>query len=71
MADCESSSTMMTDWMPVLTACTMTLAFRMAARRIGVMRKRFSVPRSISSIVPMPAHMLAETAFITTTPGTR
>jgi len=29
-----------------------------------------SVPRSISSIVPMPAHMFDETAFMTTTPGT-
>ena len=43
----------------------------MAPRLTGVMRKRLSVPRSISSIVPMPAHMFDEIALITTTPGTR
>jgi hypothetical protein len=62
---------MTTDWMVVLTACSTTLAFMMAARLTGVVRKRLSVPRSISSIVPMPAHMFDETALITTTPGTR
>ena len=61
----------MTDWTTVLKACSRTLAFISAPRRTGVPRNRFSVPRSISSIVPMPAHMLDETAFITTTPGTR
>ena len=62
---------MISDWIVVLTACSMTLAFMMAPRLTGVIRNRLSVPRSISSIVPMPAHMLDETALITTTPGTR
>ena len=55
----------------VVTACSTTLAFMMRARLTGETRNRLSVPRSISSIVPIPAHMLADTAFITTTPGTR
>lgn len=42
-----------------------------AARLTGVVRKRLRVPRSISSSVPMPAHMLEDSALITTTPGTR
>ncbi len=54
-----------------MTACTMTPAFRIAARLTGAIRNRFRVPRSISSITPIPDHMLADTAFITTTPGTR
>ena len=62
---------MITDWKAVLTACSMTLALMSAPRLTGVIRKRLRVPRSISSIVPMPAHMFDDTAFITTTPGTR
>ena len=56
----------------MLIACTITFAFDDGADRpIGVIRNRFRVPRSISSIMPIPAHMLDDTAFITTTPGTR
>ena len=51
--------------------CSTTLAFMMAPRLTGVTRNRLRVPRSISSIMPMPAHMFDETALITTTPGTR
>ncbi len=51
--------------------CSTTLAFMMALRLTGVTRNRLRVPRSISSSMPMPAHMFDETALITTTPGTR
>src|SRR5205809_1089510 len=59
---------MIVDWRAVLSAATMTLVFMMADRLTGVMRNRLSVPRSISSIADMPAHMFDETAFITTGP---
>ena len=62
---------MTTDCTVVEKPCCTTLAFMSAARLTGVVRKRLRVPRSISSNVPMPAHMLEETALITTTPGTR
>lgn len=48
-----------------------TLPFISAARPAGVVRKRLSVPRWISSNVPMPAHRLEASALVTTTPGTR
>ena len=48
-----------------------TEAFMIPTRLAGVARKRFSVPRSISSIIVMPAHMLPDMAFIAITPGTR
>jgi hypothetical protein len=40
-------------------------------RLAGAARNRFSVPRSISSIIAMPAHMLLDIAFIAISPGTR
>ena len=42
-----------------------------ASRLAGETRNLFSVPRSISSIMVMPAHMLLDIAFIAMTPGTR
>jgi hypothetical protein len=61
---------MMPDWIAVLMPCSATLAFMMALRLTGVTSHRLSVPRSISSSIPMPAHMFDEMALITTTPGT-
>ena len=58
-------------WMVVLTACSATEAFMIARRLAGVTRKRLRVPRSISSIIAMPAHMLPDIAFIATMPGIR
>ena len=55
----------------VETACSTTAAFMIARRLAGVTRKRLRVPRSISSIIVMPAHMLPDIAFIATTPGIR
>jgi len=55
----------------VETACSTTAAFMIARRLAGVTRNRLSVPRSISSIMAMPAHMLLDMAFIATRPGTR
>ena len=55
----------------VATACSTTLAFMIARRLAGVTRRRFSVPRSISSIIDMPAHMFPDIAFSATMPGTR
>lgn len=62
---------MITDCTAVLMPFCTTLAFISALRLTGVVRKRFSVPRSISSSVPMPAHMLEPSALITTMPGIR
>ena len=61
----------MTVWTVVVTACSTTLAFISATRRAGETRKRFSVPRSISSIAFIPAHMLPFIALIATMPGIR
>ena len=55
----------------VETACSATEAFMIARRLAGVTRKRLRVPRSISSIIDMPAHMLPDIAFIATMPGIR
>jgi len=63
---------MISDCTAVLTACSTTDAFMIAIRLAGAARKRFSVPRSISSIIVMPAHMLfGDMAFIAISPGTR
>ena len=62
---------MISDCTAVLTACSATVAFMIAIRLAGETRNRFSVPRSISSIIVMPAHMLLDMAFIAMTPGTR
>ncbi len=55
----------------VLTACSATEAFMIASRLAGVTSSRLRVPRSISSISVIPAHMLFDIAFIATMPGTR
>ena len=62
---------MISDWTVVLTACSTTEAFMIPIRLAGAARNRFSVPRSISSIMAMPAHMLLDIAFIAISPGTR
>ena len=62
---------MIRDWTVVLTACSTTVAFMIPTRLAGAVRNRFSVPRSISSIMVMPAHMLLDMAFIAIRPGTR
>ena len=55
----------------VLTACSTTAAFMIASLLAGVTSSRLRVPRSISSIIVIPAHMLLDIAFIAMTPGTR
>ena len=55
----------------VLTACSATVAFIIPTRLAGETRNRFSVPRSISSIIVMPAHMFFDIAFIAMMPGIR
>lgn len=62
---------MTTDCTAVPMPFSTTLAFISALRLTGVVRKRLSVPRSISSRVPIPAHMLDPSALITTMPGIR
>jgi len=62
---------MISDCTVVLTACSTTVAFMIPIRLAGETRNRFSVPRSISSIIAMPAHMLFDIAFIAIRPGTR
>ncbi len=62
---------MISDCTVVLTACSATVALMIPTRLAGEARNRFSVPRSISSIIAMPAHMLLAMAFIAIRPGTR
>ena len=62
---------MISDCTVVLTACSATVAFMIPIRLAGETRNLFSVPRSISSIIDMPAHMLLDMAFIAIRPGTR
>ncbi len=62
---------MISDCTVVLTACSTTVAFMIPIRLAGEARNLFSVPRSISSIIVMPAHMLLDMAFIAIRPGTR
>jgi len=49
----------------------MTEALMIAERCSGRTRNRSMMPRSISSSTVMPLHMLADSALMITTPGTR
>ena len=62
---------MMTDCTAQIRACITAEALMMAERCSGSTRNRSMMPRSISSSTVMPLHMLADSALMITTPGTR
>ena len=67
----SASATMISDWIPIVSAACPTRPTISADRLTGVPRKRSITPRSMSWIMVIPLQPAEKKAVMTTTPGVK